>query len=145
MARHGRLAISAQFGLLYIKKRLESIPHDHIPAAIGTTGPMACITCIYTTKPAVSRRVCHAGLVSWVIVSSYIQWWTRTFFLMDAYLHKFKLLIFMSVDFIACLDHSSYTPGRIAQSVVYRVHDPKIVGSILDSTQKYCSLRNCQK
>ena len=50
------------------------------------------------------------GLVSWVIASSYIQWY---------------LLIFMSVDFIVCLDHSCYTPDRIAQSVVYRLPDPK--------------------
>ena len=63
-------------------------------------------------------------------------------FLMDAYLLKFKLLIFMSVDFIACLDHSLYTQSRKAQSVVYRLHDPNIVGSILDSTQKYFSSEN---
>ena len=52
-------AIFAQFGLLYSKKRLKPIPHDHIPTAIGKIGPMACI--IYTIKPAVSRKVGHAG------------------------------------------------------------------------------------
>ena len=80
-------------------------------------------------------------LLGWVIDSN------------DGYVHisnwgmhsDFKLLIFMSGDLIDSLDHSCYTPGRIAQSVVYRLHDPKIVGSILDSTKKYFSLRKCQK
>ena len=96
---------------------------------------MACI--IYTAKPAVSRKVGHAGacvlgdcVILYPMVDTHI-------FLMDAYLHKFKLLIFMSVDFIDCLVHSCYTPGRIAQSVVYRLHDQNIVGSILDTIQKY--------
>ena len=35
------------------------IPHDHIPTAIGKTGPMACF--INTTEPVVSRKVGHAG------------------------------------------------------------------------------------
>ena len=30
----------------------------------------------------------------------------------------------MSGELIDCLDHNCYTPGRIAQSVVYRLHDP---------------------
>ena len=71
----------------------------------------------------------------------------------DGYVHfshwgmpsDFKLLIFMSVELIDCLNHSWYTPGWIAQSVVYRLHVPKVVGSILDSAQKYFSLRKCQK
>ena len=82
-------------------------------------------------------------LLGWVIDSN------------DGYVHisysgmpsDFKLLIFtcMSGELIDCLDHRCYTPGRIAQSVVYRLHDPKVVGSILDSAQKYFSLRKCQK
>ena len=85
---------------------------------------MACIT--YTTKPAVRRKVGHAGVC---VLGDYLQ-------IID---------FFMSVDFIVCLDHSCYTQGRIAQLVVYRLHDQKIVGSIPDSTQKYFSLRKCQK
>ena len=66
------------------------------------------------TRPnlPLAERLVMRGLVSWVIASSYIQWWTRTFFSLT---HTFKLLIFMSVDFIVCLDHSCYTQGRIGR------------------------------
>ena len=57
----------------------------------------------------------------------------------------FKLLIFMYGEVIDCLDHSCYTPDRIAQSVVYRLHDPKIVGSILDSAKKIFFLEKMPK
>ena len=71
----------------------------------------------------------------------------------DGYVHisnygmpsDFKLLIFMYGELIDCLDHSCYTPGRIAQSVAYQLYDPKVVGSILDFAQKYLFLRKCQK
>ena len=91
-----------------------------------------------------AERLVIRGLLSWVIVILYPMVDTRIF-LTHTLTHTFKLLIFMSIDFIVCLDHSWYTPGQIAQSVVYRLYDPKIVGSILDSTQKYFSLRKCQK
>ena len=39
----------------------------------------------------------------------------------------------MSVELIDCLNHSRYTPGRTALSGVYRLYDPKVVGSDLDS------------
>ena len=48
-----------QHSVFNIVTNLQPIPHDHIPSAIGKTGLMACI--IYTTKPAVSRKVGHAG------------------------------------------------------------------------------------
>ena len=44
-------------------------------------------------------------------------------------------MIFISIE-LNWLDHSRNTLGRITQSVVYRVHDAKIVGSIIDSVQK---------
>ena len=61
-------AVSAHSDLLHRKKRLKSIPHDHIPTAIGKTGPMAGI--IYTTKPAVSRKIGHAGAC---VLDDYLQ------------------------------------------------------------------------
>ena len=67
-----------------VKKNLKPIPHDHIPTAIGKIGPMACI--IYTIKPAVSRKVGHAGacvLGDCVIVYPMVD--TRIFFI-DTYL-----------------------------------------------------------
>ena len=62
----------------------------------GKIGPIACI--IYTIKPAVSRKVGHAGacvLVDCVIL--YLIADTHIFFSLTP---TFKLLIFMSVDFI---------------------------------------------
>ena len=89
---------------------------------------MACI--IYTTKPAVSERLVMRGLMSWVIASSYIQW---CIFLIEAYL---QVIDFYVCWFYCLLRSLVLRTRRIAQSVVYRLHDPKIVGSILDSTQK---------
>ena len=68
------------------------IPHDHIPFAIGKTGLMACI--IYTTKPAVSRKVGHVeACVSgdWLIIYPKVD--TRIF-LIEACLQV--------IDFYVC-------------------------------------------
>ena len=62
--------------------------------------------------------------------------------------HAFWLQV---IDFYVCWTYRLfesqllYTLGRIAQSVVYRLHVPKVVGSILDSARKYFSLRKCKK
>ena len=46
------------------------------------------------------------------------------------HLVNIKLLNFMSVELKYCLDYSCYTSGQIIQSVEYRLHDPKVVGTI---------------
>ena len=86
------MAKNANLVFYIVKKRLKPIPHDHIPTAIGKSGPMACI--IYTTKPAVSREVSHAGacvLGDCVILYPMVD---RRIFLIDAYLQV--------IDFYVC-------------------------------------------
>ena len=55
-------------------------------------------------------------------------------FLIEACLQEVSFISFKrSIVWITAV----FTPGKIAQLVVYRLNDSKVVGSILDSAQKY--------